>query len=700
MRKKPLFIILCIIMVTAMFIGLPSVGRAISDGDSSIIRVRLSIGSVTSFSFTTHGSYGVGGAALADNSTYTAKISSGNITLSTGKTVIASGSSLYIGQTGGTGNTIRLNNDAYGARSYQGDMSFSINGGKLLLVNHIDLEQYLYGVVPYEMSNTWHIEALKAQAVAARNYAVRKMGNQGSYDITDLSSQDQAYKGYNANYTNTIAAVDTTAGQVMTYDGEVINAYYSASNGGWTELPYHRWGGGANWPYYRVDYDPYDIANPSSRYETITIPTVMASESALTTSTNCSGTINPGNAVKLIKKAILDSGQLTGVTSVDDFTLTGVTGLYTHTYDTDSRQDHRRTQNFDHTDVPDLPDPNLCMDKVRAMGAFTVSVGETAAAVTDIDFDLRELNSTGSYPAFFAASLGLFVVEPVYDGEGAITAFNLSMRRFGHALGLSQRGAQQRVKPIENGGAGQTYDQVLQFYYPGTTLQTLRLVNPIHKVSGVSLDRTAVSMEPGRVLTLAATITPSTALDKSVSWASDNDAVATVADGVVTAAADGTAQITVTTADGGYTANCTVTVKTGVIISNMYTIGDDTVSGVKDNTPAASFLANLDNDPANLRVYTIDGGELTSGIVGTGMTVVLFKDGAEADRLTVIVRGDANGDGIIDILDYTAVRFDILDFEPLQGAFKAGADTNMDGIVDILDYTGIRFDILGFEKIN
>ena len=80
-------------------------------------------------------------------------------------------------------------------------------------------------------------------------------------------------------------------------------------------------------------------------------------------------------------------------------------------------------------------------------------------------------------------------------------------------------------------------------------------------VTGVTLDNTSASLKPGDTLTLAATVAPSGASNKAVTWTSSNANVATVSNsGVVTARAAGTATITVTTMDGGYTATCTVTV--------------------------------------------------------------------------------------------------------------------------------------------
>jgi peptidoglycan hydrolase-like amidase len=194
-----------------MLSGLLSHAEAATD--SGVLRVKLSIGTVTSFSFYVDGNYTVGNTVL-ERQPYTAKVESGKVSLYLGGALIASGDSVSIVQraaTSGRNNFLYLDNALYGFQRYLGDLCFTVSGGSLLLVNNIDLEQYLYGVVPYEMSDSWPVNALKAQAVAARNYAVKRLGGGGSYAITDDSSYDQVYRGFNPSYTNAIAAVNATA---------------------------------------------------------------------------------------------------------------------------------------------------------------------------------------------------------------------------------------------------------------------------------------------------------------------------------------------------------------------------------------------------------------------------------------------------------------------------------------------------------
>ena len=118
-----------------------------------------------------------------------------------------------------------------GSNLYEGDLLLTASQGVIRPVLTIDVEDYLLGVVPYEMSDSFPIEALKAQAVAARTYVLRKIGSSGDYDVVDTTN-DQVFRGMNPAYPNAIAAVEQTAGVCGYYNGRLAECYYSASNGG------------------------------------------------------------------------------------------------------------------------------------------------------------------------------------------------------------------------------------------------------------------------------------------------------------------------------------------------------------------------------------------------------------------------------------------------------------------------------------
>ena len=121
-------------------------------------------------------------------------------------------------------------------RWYRGEFIIENRGGALVVVNNLPLEDYMLGVVPSEMPSKWNYEALKAQAIAARSYAIANRGKRASrgYDLKD-TPEDQAYGGASAETATTNSAVLETKGIVITYNRKVIPAYYSASAGGHTK---------------------------------------------------------------------------------------------------------------------------------------------------------------------------------------------------------------------------------------------------------------------------------------------------------------------------------------------------------------------------------------------------------------------------------------------------------------------------------
>ena len=143
-----------------------------------------------------------------------------------------------------------------GDKWYRGRVMVTVEGGKLVAVNYVDLEDYLYSVVGSEMPTSWPQAALQSQAVAARSYALYKRTRTRSplYDL-DATTASQVYKGIAQEAPSTVAAVNATANQVVTYNGQVIEAIFHSSSGGHTENASEVWS--SDVPYLRgvADYD-------------------------------------------------------------------------------------------------------------------------------------------------------------------------------------------------------------------------------------------------------------------------------------------------------------------------------------------------------------------------------------------------------------------------------------------------------------
>ena len=218
-------------------------------------------------------------------------------------------------------------------------------------------------------------------------------------------------------------------------------------------------------------------------------------------------------------------------------------------------------------------------------------------------------------------------------------------------------------------------------------------------VLDVTLDE-SVDMCPGDTFALTATVLPEDAADQGVNWESSNTGVAQVSGGTVTAQALGSALITVTTQDGGYTAQCQIKVVPDEITSSKYAIYNDKLWFAYENTSAAELISEIYNDPAYLSVHNSEGGEYTGDAVGTGMTLRLTVGGQTRHEVTILTRGDANGDGSVSILDYTLVRLHILGVQYLVGEYALAADLNLNSTLTITDYTVIRLHILDLMQIT
>lgn len=380
---------------------------------SGTVRVYLSsIASNTSVDVTVDGSYSIGGD--------TARA----IPRGTGLTVRNDGGTLLLtmnGQTQTMGSRFKLrrhqtsgNNGVYIAQArkpqslYPGDIEFIAKGGNVQIVVHVFMEDYMRGVLPYEMDNSFPLEALKAQAVAARTYALKKMSAQAAtYDVVDTTS-DQVYNGTPAGNARCVQAVQETSGIVGTVNGEYMASYYTASNGGQTESVANAWGSGS-YSYLTIKDDPYDLNNSASIAKSVTFYR--------------NGTTSVSALTELLRT---EAAALVGADSV---TITGITGVYPHS--------------------PKYDEPSRVYKKV--------DVGLTLAGYGDVTVTLDYF---GQVEGLCGLSINVLKNETLSVSQTE-SGFKLTARRYGHGVGMSQRGAQQMARE------GLTYDQILEFYYPG-----------------------------------------------------------------------------------------------------------------------------------------------------------------------------------------------------------------------------------------
>lgn len=259
--------------------GVPKLKRDVRrsvNSDFSFINVKLSVGETASVRLQLCGAYYVAENMRAvvgsESSPRTAAVTveDGKITLSSGGSTVYRGSEITL---------MRVNyNESAGwlqlfcsgnanERKYLGNLVFRINDdGTLRVINNIPTAHYLYGIVPYEMSESCPIESLKCQAVASRTYAFGFTMPGDDYDITD-SFNYQGYRGYKPGYEKCMRACVETTGVILSVDNEIPLAFYGATNGGETALPSHLFGYDSLDPLYEIRLDDIDFyeANPACR---------------------------------------------------------------------------------------------------------------------------------------------------------------------------------------------------------------------------------------------------------------------------------------------------------------------------------------------------------------------------------------------------------------------------------------------------
>lgn len=342
-----------------------------------------------------------------------------------------------------------------------------INGGNLTVVNIVDMEDYLIGVVPYEMSNSWPLEALKAQAVCARSYAYNSLNHHSSYHFDICNGTDcQVYYGFGGGSTynaNAAQAVEETAGVYAKYNGKVIEAYYSASHGGASESVYNVWGSSlSTYPYLCGVKDPYEAdtasLNPYSSW------TVSYTTSSLTQRLQSKG-YGTGTTVASMDLTYSDLGNVIAV-KVNYANGQSNTFKPTNMRSTFGISSIRfQVNNSGSGSGGTASDGSLAVNgsgTLPEQDSYYVISGTGSVGKTDRE-DLYAISGSGSVDSVTSSSGGSTVTEGnVVHVSGSSYVFEGSGN--GHQIGMSQWGAYAMAK------RGFTYDEIITFYFPGVTV--------------------------------------------------------------------------------------------------------------------------------------------------------------------------------------------------------------------------------------
>lgn len=409
------------------------------------IAVRLSnfLGNQEAVTFAVTGEYLISAdnRALEQNVNFTVRIENAEIVLFSGSERLARGETLTVRPVRYSQNSFITIRGPNVTLDYLGEITFTIENGRFIRpINRLLLEDYLLGVVPREMPASWPLEALKAQAVAARTYALRRRNQ-----VIGDTQQFQVYGGFPREpiTSRTSRAVAETRGQVLFFNNALAETLYSSSNGGMTESGVNAWGGKQH-PYLLSQEDPFDPRR--SWCVSLYRQQIDLSNRDLT---------DPGlwwSGVSERDERITNRLKAWLARNVNCFVdmelkIVSIPNLQV----AEERNSSGRSRRWSVT---------LEIMSRRADGTFVMENGNvkiTRSVHSDIPIaTLRAILGTMQ-----AKSL---LIDNLYEYD---THYRLTGRGFGHGVGMSQYGARMRAY------AGHSFAEILNFYYPGTVLTSL-----------------------------------------------------------------------------------------------------------------------------------------------------------------------------------------------------------------------------------
>ena len=349
-----------------------------------------------------------------------------------------------------------------GFNLYTGDLALDIYGGQLRAILTIPVEEYLMGVVPYEMADDFPLEALKAQAIAARTYTLAHLKPLEDFDLVD-NTNDQVYRGLEPSKKNAVKAVMETKGVCCVYQGTLAQCYYTASNGGYTESAFNAWGR-ESIPYLFVQKDPYDLENPLSEIRQAELPKTLDGHG-----------INLNQQLfQILLLGVQKQFDTMGFnTEPENIRILKITSVTPHTPKYSENEGVMRMLGFELQVAgrkPIEPDADAEVS-LEIQNNPPVNKTEFPDEVQWSDFLTLQQPVRVDCSIFpdVERMLNLSINRTPNEIVRVIEtdhSFQVAFTRYGHGVGLSQRGAEWMAKQY-----GKDHRQILQFYYPGTELK-------------------------------------------------------------------------------------------------------------------------------------------------------------------------------------------------------------------------------------
>lgn len=453
----------------------PYAVRGVDTYDVRKVRVLISQRNHSESTVRIYGNYAVHDAAgnalfiAQDEAAYTVKAENSAVSLySAFGTLLYSGASVSFKEfeSSHANNCVKVDSVSMGNsdtdRTYRGDLniyyfdktgSYSKRWAGLYLVNNVYMEDYIQGVVAAEMGKEnkqnqakgWPVEAQKAQAVAARTFAMNKTGSSLVFDVYD-TSKSQAYFGI-TDWCK--AAVQATAGNILYYEGKVLRVHYTGTNGGDTEVTANYWGEGEKGcGKESVREDIYDLMVSGKNYvEYAEIPVNY-------------------NASNKYVKSLVDNVLIPNLTAsgyaVSSAAYQSLSISVPKCLDMSCTHHNRSSMTADqvcnHFCSVDIVFYGVTINGTQQIGTVSTNVGEK-------DFYVNPANGR---PLGFFVTGGLkcyWLKENV--ANGVVTSYTICHARNASGTGLSQYGAKYRA--LE----GHKYDAILDFYFPQSSIDSL-----------------------------------------------------------------------------------------------------------------------------------------------------------------------------------------------------------------------------------
>lgn len=368
---------------------------------------------------------------------------------------------------------------------YRGYIGFINNASTLTTLNCVKIGEYLKGVVPGEMPASWEMEALKAQSVSARNYALRNLGKHKSvgYDLCD-SQNCQMYYGHSKEHINTNQAIDETRNKLLKYNGEIAETFYSSCSGGYTTSNEDAWNGKAI-PYLRGKRDPY---------------------SDNTAQSNWTYTISKAEAANKLNAKGYGVGQITSLETIRDslggrvleLKVTGTNGTkvvpkenvravfgYSNVKSTNYRIDG--SIDTPGTPLPEPEKPTLPEIKPQPETIETYVLSENSTSPKKVNIASANVLTADGIKKIDSKNQNIVlsngvqtVVKESNKGKGHLSLMvrNISNTNrnigntivfrgsgYGHGVGMSQYGSRNMAKE------GHDFRQILEFYFTGARVE-------------------------------------------------------------------------------------------------------------------------------------------------------------------------------------------------------------------------------------